>query len=280
MRWARRLWLCTVVRGGRKRRRGWSHPLASVQTGVASCLREGAQDGRRLESKGPLARDRKARMPTATKKTTKAAPAKGKKAAASAAGDTSSGASAQASAQAGAGANRVLKKYPNRRLYDTRTSSYITLVDVKTMVLSAEAFEVRDAKTGEDLTRSILLQIILEEESGGVPMFSTLMLEQLIRFYGHSMQGLMGTMLEKNLGAFAEMQGRILDQGRGLYDPKHLTPEAWTQFLSGQAPQLQNMMTGYLEQSRALFEQMQRGGGLFPGMAGMPGMPGFSSPKK
>jgi polyhydroxyalkanoate synthesis repressor PhaR len=68
---------------------------------------------------------------------------------------------------------RTLKKYPNRRLYDTRTSSYITLADVKQMVLGGEEFEVRDAKTGEDLTRSILLQIILEEESGGVPMFST-----------------------------------------------------------------------------------------------------------
>jgi polyhydroxyalkanoate synthesis repressor PhaR len=230
-------------------------------------------------------------MPTTRKTTTMAAPAQGPNAAASAkaraaksaakrTGNPAAEPQAASAAEATATGRRVLKKYPNRRLYDTRTSSYITLVDVKAMVLAGEAFEVRDAKTAEDLTRSILLQIILEEESGGVPMFSTLMLEQLIRFYGHSMQGLMGTMLEKNLGAFAEMQGRILEQGRGLYDPKHLTPEAWTQFLSGQAPQLQNMMTGYLEQSRALFEQMQRGGGLFPGMAGMPGMPGFSSPKK
>ena len=75
------------------------------------------------------------------------------------------------------GAPRVLKKYPNRRLYDTQTSSYITLADVKTMVLDGESFEVRDAKTGEDLTRSILLQIILEEETGGVPMFSSQTLE-------------------------------------------------------------------------------------------------------
>ncbi len=92
---------------------------------------------------------------------------------------------------------RVLKKYPNRRLYDTRSSSYITLADVKDMVLKVEDFEVRDAKTGEDLTRSILLQIILDEESGGVPMFSAQMLAQIIRFYGHSMQAMMGTLLEK-----------------------------------------------------------------------------------
>ena len=77
---------------------------------------------------------------------------------------------------------RILKKYPNRRLYDTRSSAYITLADVKAMVLELEDFEVRDAKSGEDLTRSILLQIILEEESGGVPMFSAQMLAQIIRF--------------------------------------------------------------------------------------------------
>ncbi len=159
---------------------------------------------------------------------------------------------------------RVLKKYPNRRLYDTRSSSYITLADVKGMVLSGEDFEVRDAKSGEDLTRSILLQIILEEESGGVPMFSTEALAQIIRFYGHAMQGMMGTLLEKNVQAFAELQARFLEQSKGLYDPKHLTPEAWTQFMSGQAPMLQNLMSSYVEQSRSIFEQLQRGA-LFPG---------------
>ena len=143
---------------------------------------------------------------------------------------------------------RVLKKYPNRRLYDTRNSSYITLADVKQMVLAGEDFEVRDAKTGEDLTRSILLQIILEEESGGVPMFSTSMLANIIRFYGHTMQGAMGSMLERNLQAFAEMQ---------------------KQLVSGQAPLMQNLMGSYLEQSRAMFdkmqEQMTQAGAVFPG---------------
>ena len=143
---------------------------------------------------------------------------------------------------------RVLKKYPNRRLYDTRNSSYITLADVKQMVLAGEDFEVRDAKTGEDLTRSILLQIILEEESGGVPIFSTSMLSNIIRFYGHAMQGLMGSMLERNLQAFAEMQ---------------------KQLVSGQAPLMQNLMGSYLEQSRAMFDKMQdqmaQAGTVFPG---------------
>jgi len=146
------------------------------------------------------------------------------------------------------GAPRVLKKYPNRRLYDTRSSSYITLADVKRMVLAGEAFEVRDAKTAEDLTRSILLQIILEEESGGVPMFSTSMLANIIRFYGHTMQGAMGSMLERNLQAFAEMQKQIV---------------------GGQTPLMQNLMGSYLEQSRAMFDKMQdqmaQAGAVFPG---------------
>ncbi len=172
--------------------------------------------------------------------------------------------------QAPTGAVRTLKKYPNRRLYDTQTSSYITLSDVKRMVLGAEDFEVRDAKTGEDLTRSILLQIILEEESGGVPMFSTQALAQIIRFYGHAMQGVMGTMLEKNLQAFTEMQAQFLQSSKGLYDPKQLTPELWTQFLSGQPAALQGLMGSYVEQSRSLFEQMQKASALFPVVPGFP----------
>jgi polyhydroxyalkanoate synthesis repressor PhaR len=169
---------------------------------------------------------------------------------------------------------RTLKKYPNRRLYDTQTSSYITLADVKRMVLERQEFEVVDAKTGENLTRSILLQIILEEESGGLPMFSSETLAQIIRFYGHAMQGVMGTMIEKNLQAFAELQGQFMNKSVGLYDPKQLSPELWTQFMGGQAPALQNLMGGYLEQSKTMFEQMQKAGALFPGM------PGFTPPKR
>ncbi len=165
---------------------------------------------------------------------------------------------------------RILKKYPNRRLYDTRTSSYITLVDVKKMVLSSEVFEVRDAKTSEDLTRSILLQIILEEEMGGVPMFSSEMLAQIIRYYGHAMQGLMGSYLERNLLTFVELQSKLAVQPKGLYDPVAYTPEMWTQYLGGQAPLLQSLMGTYVEQSKLLFTQMQeqmkrQADTLFPG---------------
>ena len=177
------------------------------------------------------------------------------------------------STEAPATGPRVLKKYPNRRLYDTRSSSYITLADVKDMVLKLEDFEVRDAKTGEDLTRSILLQIILEEESGGVPMFSAQMLAQMIRFYGHSMQGMMGAYLEKNLQTFVELQKRFASSGMGLNEGKSFTPEAWAQFMSGQGNAMQGMVSAYLEQSKSLFTQMQeqmakQAGSLFPGMPG------------
>ncbi len=153
---------------------------------------------------------------------------------------------------------RLIKKYPNRRLYDTQTSTYITLVDVKQLVLDNENFRVVDAKSSEDLTRSILLQIILEEEAGGSPLFSAPMLAQIIRFYGHAMQGMMGAYLEKSMQAFVEIQNNMQDQSRGFYDGKGMpSPEMWTQFLSLQTPMMQSMMSSYIEQSKNLFVQMQ-----------------------
>ena len=146
---------------------------------------------------------------------------------------------------------RLIKKYPNRRLYDTQLSSYITLADVKAMVLSAERFEVRDAKTGEDLTRSILLQIILEEEASGSPMFTAPVLASVIRFYGNAMQGFMGGYLEKNMQSLMEVQAKLTEQSKGL------TPETWTQFLAMQPPVLQGMIGGSMEQSKAMLAQMQ-----------------------
>ena len=141
---------------------------------------------------------------------------------------------------------RVIKKYPNRRLYDTKTSTYITLAEVKQLVIDGEAVAVRDAKTGDDLTRSILLQIILEEEAGGAPMFSEAVLANIIRFYGHAMQGFMGSYLEKNIQTFTDVQARLAEQTQGM------TPEMWKQFLGGQG-----IIGGYAEQSRAMLTQMQ-----------------------
>jgi len=154
---------------------------------------------------------------------------------------------------------RIIKKYPNRRLYDTETSSYITLADVKKLVLEQVQFRVEDAKTKEDLTRSILLQIILEEESAGAPMFSSDMLSQIIRFYGNAMQGMMGSYLEKNIQTFIEIQKRLQEQSRQVYGQNPmLGSEAWSEFVRMQGPAIQGLMTRYLEHSASAFMEMQQ----------------------
>jgi polyhydroxyalkanoate synthesis repressor PhaR len=183
--------------------------------------------------------------------------------------------------------NRIIKKYPNRRLYDTQTSTYITVHDVKQLVLDGESFRVLDAKSGEDLTRSVLLQIILDEETGGKPIFSEVTLANIVRFYGHAMQGVMGAYLEKNMQAFLEIQDRVTEQQKAIYGKGKLPgdllgAETWTQYMQAQGPVMQSMMSNYLEQSKNMFVQMQEQFGAqtanmtgmfgFP-MQGMPGMP-------
>ena len=148
-------------------------------------------------------------------------------------------------------AQRVIKKYPNRRLYDTDTSTYITLAEVKQLVMDSESFVVRDAKSNEDLTRSILLQIILEEEAAGAPMFSEIALANIIRFYGHSAQGFMGSYLEKNVQAFTDIQAKLAEQS------KTVSPELWAQFMNVQNPLMQGMMGTYVEQSKSMFDKVQ-----------------------
>ena len=144
-------------------------------------------------------------------------------------------------------ATRIIKTYPNRRLYDTEISSYITVEDVRQLILDGEAFEVRDAKTGEDLTRQVLLQIIAEQEQGGEPVLSTQLLSQIIRFYGDSLQGFMGSYLERSMQLFLEQQNQFRQQVGGMLGQTPWTMmnqmaernlEAWTQFqkfMAGQA---------------------------------------------
>jgi polyhydroxyalkanoate synthesis repressor PhaR len=173
---------------------------------------------------------------------------------------------------------RIIKKYPNRRLYDTETSAYITLAEVKALVLQYQEFKVQDAKTGEDLTRAILLQIILEEESGGVPMFSTEMLANIIRYYGHAMQGLMGSYLERSILAFHEAQKRFQAQAQSLYGELPKVPgEAWAQFMT-QQQKIPNVMGGYLEKGAKAVIDMQdelrsQALKLFSGFPYTPGTP-------
>jgi len=146
---------------------------------------------------------------------------------------------------------RVIKKYPNRRLYDTETSTYITLTEVKQLVMDKAPFVVRDAKSGDDLTRSILLQIILEEEAGGAPMFTEQVLANIIRFYGQAMQSYMGPYLEKNIQAMTEVQAQLTEKAQNL------TPEMWARFMTMQSPMLQGLMGSYVEQSKNVFLQLQ-----------------------
>src|SRR6195256_1112180 len=173
---------------------------------------------------------------------------------------------------------RLIKKYPNRRLYDTKTSSYITLADVKQMVLKQEEFQVVDAKSGDELTRQILLQIILEEESGGVPMFTSDLLSQMIRSYGSAMQGMMGSYLERNLRAFQDIQKALQDQSQRMYgDNSRASQDLWAQFMNLQGPAMQSLMQAYVEQSQKVFaqfqEQMQsQARNMFSGLS-FPGFP-------
>jgi polyhydroxyalkanoate synthesis repressor PhaR len=137
---------------------------------------------------------------------------------------------------------RIIKKYPNRRLYDTEISSYITLEEVRQLVLDGETFEVRDAKSGEDLTRSVLLQIISEHEEKGQPMLSPQLLSQIIRFYGDSLQGFMGPYLERSLQVFLDQQQQFRTQLNSLL---------------GQTPW--SMLNDLTERNMEAWRNMQRG---------------------
>jgi polyhydroxyalkanoate synthesis repressor PhaR len=155
---------------------------------------------------------------------------------------------------------RIIKKYPNRRLYDTEISSYITLEEVRQLVIDGEEFEVRDAKTGDDLTRSVLLQIISEHEETGQPMFTTQLLSQIIRFYGDSMQGFMGSYLEKSLQIFLDQQQKFRSQLNNIL---------------GQTPW--SMLNGLTERNLDLWKSVQEG--FLTAAANSGKAPGAKDPK-
>lgn len=116
----------------------------------------------------------------------------------------------------------VVKKYANRRLYNTESSSYVTLDDLATMVRQGRYFIVYDAKSGEDITRSVLTQIIVEEEAKGRNLLPTSFLRQIIGFYGDSMQSLVPRYLESVMGAFSRQQEqmrRAVEQTMGGFMP-------------------------------------------------------------
>ncbi|MCE4370495.1 polyhydroxyalkanoate synthesis repressor PhaR [Xanthomonas hortorum] len=151
---------------------------------------------------------------------------------------------------------RIIKKYPNRRLYDTEISSYITIEDVRQLIIDGEEFEVRDAKSGEDLSRAVLLQIIADREQDGEPMLSTQLLSQIIRFYGDSLQGFMGNYLERSMQVFLDQQQQFRQQMGNLL---------------GQTPWA--MMNQLTERNLELWQEFQRNFGAGFGRPGGPGTP-------
>ena len=158
--------------------------------------------------------------------------------------DAAGSASGSASGSAKGGGERVvIKKYANRRLYNTASSSYVTLEHLSEMVKQGVDFVVYDAKTNEDITRTVLTQIIFEEESQGQSLLPIQFLRQLISFYGDSMQAFLPSYLELSLDSFARQQERLR-----------------AQFASGKIPGLQG--PGFLEdqvrQNLALFDRAMK----------------------
>ena len=107
---------------------------------------------------------------------------------------------------------RVIKKYANRRLYDTAESRYVALDDIRQLVMAGKPFRIVDTVNGDDITRSILLQIIVEQEEKGQPMLSTRLLEQIILYYGNTLQSFVGTYLKKSMDSFVRQQQVLQDQ--------------------------------------------------------------------
>ena len=145
---------------------------------------------------------------------------------------------------------RLIKKYPNRRLYDTAISSYVTIADVKQMIIEYEDIQIVDAKTGEDLTRSVFLQILSDEEMGGTPILSNETICQMVRMYGQVSQSLFAPFLEQNMKIFAEWQKSVQEQARnitktskwladpfGYFDNKQIPLMDWQKSLQQQALQ-------------------------------------------
>ena len=149
---------------------------------------------------------------------------------------------------------RLIKKYSNRRLYDTHTSTHVTLADIRQMVIEEIPFQVVDAKSGEDLTRSILMQIIQEAESDE-PIFSSDMLKSIIRFYG-PFQGMLGSYLDKSIQTIIDIQTQTGVQ----------SSQAWSEFMHKQVPVMQDLMQQYIDQSKNLYLNTQNLFGLFGNM--------------
>lgn len=154
---------------------------------------------------------------------------------------------------------RIIKKYQNRRLYDTATSTYIVLEDIKQMIIDGDIIQVIDIKNSADVTRSVLLQIILEEEVNATPSFTSEFLMQIIRFYGKAFQPAISPFLEQGIDLLRQTQKRFYAQLKATH-PKESLPaslELWKEFWQEQGPQVQQNIFAYLTTSTNNFLQVQ-----------------------
>jgi polyhydroxyalkanoate synthesis repressor PhaR len=149
---------------------------------------------------------------------------------------------------------RVIKKYANRRLYDAAASRHVTLDDIKELIVKGEKIKVLDDKSGEDITRSILLQIIADQEQLGQPILSTEVLEALVRFYGNSMQGFMSRYIDQGVHQFLQQQQTLQAQFARLVGGTPFAP-----------------LNEFAQSNLAIWQQMQES---FVGAAGKRGATG------
>lgn len=153
---------------------------------------------------------------------------------------------------------RIIKKYQNRRLYDTATSMYIVLEDIKEYIVAGEIVKVIDVKTEQDVTRSVLLQIILEEEANGMPMFSDDFMFQIIRFYGKAFQPSISPFLENGIDLFRKMQRQFYEQA--AVNPSNNVKsgvEMWNEFLAKRSSSVEHNIKEYMDNSADTFIKMQ-----------------------
>ncbi|MFN8770269.1 MAG: polyhydroxyalkanoate synthesis repressor PhaR [Neisseriaceae bacterium] len=154
---------------------------------------------------------------------------------------------------------RIIKKYQNRRLYDVSTSTYVVLDDIKQIIMDGEEIKVIEVKTNQDVTRTVLLQVLLEEEMHGVPMFSNDFIYQIIRFYGKAFQSSLGPFLEQGVDLFRRMQKKFYEQVREVYGKEKLSSgvELWKDFIEKQGPGIEEIVKEQMQTSTGAFLKMQ-----------------------
>lgn len=167
---------------------------------------------------------------------------------------------------------RIIKKYPNRRLYDTKISRYITLEEVRQLVIGGVKFRVEDKRTREDITRSILLQVIAEQEEGGNPIFSSELLTHIIRFYGDPMQNSISRYLELSLQLFMQNHQNFAEQLRDLLGQAQQPVQRLKEIAERQVPIWRSVRKEFLK-------NLSRAKAM--GVPGAPGQaPADATPKK